>query len=104
MQTSFYRQVHEGMEVLDVNGEKIGMCGETLGSYFNVDAGFLGTNEYYVPFNAIANVTDDTIRLNVRKDQIDSMGWHQRPTETTMTGRTDESSQTMQLREEELTA
>jgi len=28
MQTSFYRQVHEGMEVLDVNGEKIGMCGE----------------------------------------------------------------------------
>jgi uncharacterized protein (TIGR02271 family) len=106
MQSPYYGQVHEGMEVLDMNGEKIGMCGETLGNYFNVDAGFLGTTEYYVPFSAIANVTDGAIRLSVRKDQIDGMGWNERPTETSMTGATTaaESSRTMQLREEELTA
>jgi len=61
MQNSYYRQVHEGMEVLDTDGKKIGMCGETLGDYFNVDAGFLGTNEYYVPFKAITNISDSSI-------------------------------------------
>ena len=48
MQGSYRTQVHEGMEVLDIDGEKIGMMGEQMGDYFNVDAGFLGTNEYYV--------------------------------------------------------
>ena len=56
MQNPYYGQVHEGMEVLDTDGQKIGMFGETLGDYFNVDAGFLGTNEYYVPFHAITNI------------------------------------------------
>ena len=76
MQDRYRTQVHEGMDVLDTNGEKIGKCGETLGDYFNVDAGFLGTTEYYVPFSAITEVTDDNIFLNVRKDQIDTMGWN----------------------------
>ena len=73
------------MDVLDIDGEKIGKCGETLGDYFNVDAGFLGTTEYYVPFSAIGNVNDDQIFLNVRKDAVDSMGWRERPTTTRTT-------------------
>jgi len=88
------------MDVLDIDGEKIGKCGETLGDYFNVDAGFLGTTEYYVPFSAIGNVNDDQIFLNVRKDAVDSMGWRERPTTT----RTAETGDRMQLREEELQA
>jgi len=44
------------MDVRDVDGEKIGKAGETLGEYFNVDAGFLGMKEYYVPFDAITDV------------------------------------------------
>jgi uncharacterized protein (TIGR02271 family) len=106
MQNSYYTQVHEGMEVLDTDGQKIGMCGETLGSYFNVDAGFLGTKEYYVPFTAITNITDGAIFLNTRKDEIDTMGWDRRP-ETTSTGTTattGDAQRTMQLREEELQA
>jgi uncharacterized protein (TIGR02271 family) len=101
MQRSYDTQVHEGMEVLDINGEKIGMAGETLGSYFNVDAGFLGTTEYYVPFSAITEVVDNGIFVNVRKDQIEAMGWKERPTEA-MT--TTEADRTMQLREEQLQA
>jgi uncharacterized protein (TIGR02271 family) len=108
MHTAYYGQVHEGMDVLDMNGEKIGKCGETLGDYFNVDAGFLGTTEYYVPFSAITNITDDRIYLNVRKDQVDSMGWNERPTETSMTRPTatiaSDTDRRMELREEQLQA
>jgi uncharacterized protein (TIGR02271 family) len=100
------------MDVLDVDGEKIGKCGESLGDYFNVDAGFLGTTEYYVPFSAITDVSDNNIYVNARKAEIRDLGWDRRPemTETrgaaTMTDRGNfgDSQQTVQLREEELHA
>lgn len=104
MQSSYETQVHEGMEVLDTDGHKIGMCGETLGNYFNVDAGFLGTTEYYVPFSAITNISDGAIFLNIHKDQIESMGWDRRPDMTTGTATTADTQRTVQLREEELQA
>jgi uncharacterized protein (TIGR02271 family) len=111
-----YQQVREGMDVLDRNGDKIGKAGETLGQYFNVDAGFLGTKEYYVPFDAITEVREDAIWLNCYKGDIDGMGWDQRPDETdtewtgrertagTMTGATTSDRETLHLREEQLQA
>ncbi|MBV9582976.1 MAG: YsnF/AvaK domain-containing protein [Chloroflexi bacterium] len=115
MQRDYSRQIHEGMEVLDTDGQKIGMCGEDLGDYFNVDAGFLGMTEYYVPYSAITDVSDDHIFLNVRKDQVGDMGWHERPerqTRATYAGgetdidnrRTNGGADRLQLREEELQA
>lgn len=103
MQRTYYTQIHEGMEVLDTEGRKIGMCGETLGNYFNVDAGFLGTTEYYVPFDAITNISDNSIFVNVRKDDIESMGWDRRP-EMTQSAPAGDAQRTVQLREEELQA
>jgi uncharacterized protein (TIGR02271 family) len=113
-----HQQVHEGMDVLDRNGDKIGKAGETLGEYFNVDAGFLGTKEYYVPFDAVTEVREDAIYLNCYKDDIDTMGWDQRPDETatewtgretagTATGYAGTSrteGETLRLREEQLQA
>jgi uncharacterized protein (TIGR02271 family) len=104
METQYSDRVLEGMDVLDVDGEKIGKCGETLDDYFNVDAGFLGMTEYYVPFSAVASVSDDQIFLKVRKDAIDGMGWKERPTTTRTTERISETGDRMQLREEELQA
>jgi uncharacterized protein (TIGR02271 family) len=108
MQNRFYGQIHEGMDVLDTDGQKIGKAGETLGEYFNVDAGLFGAKEYYIPFSAVTDVADDSIFLNVRKDQIDSMGWDQRPemagTSTSGTTARAEPERTVQLREEELQA
>jgi uncharacterized protein (TIGR02271 family) len=102
-----YEQVHEGMDVLDRNGEKIGKAGETLGQFFNVDAGFLGMKEYYVPFDAVTEVRDNAVYLNVDKGEIDGLGWDSRPEErqsatTTTTGRSE--TDTMRLREEQLHA
>jgi len=112
MHNEYSHQVSEGMDVLDMNGEKIGKCGETLGDYFNVDAGFLGTTEYYVPFSAISSVSDNQIFLNVHKENVESMGWNRRPAtaRTTETAdafsgeRTAHGGDSLQLREEELQA
>jgi uncharacterized protein (TIGR02271 family) len=101
-----YEQVHEGMEVRDRNGEKIGMAGETLGEFFNVDAGFLGTTEYYVPFDAVTEVRDDAVYLNVEKHEIDRLGWDRRPDErgSATTTTAESQGETLHLREEQLQA
>ena len=103
-----YEQVHEGMDVLDRNGEKIGKAGETLGQFFNVDAGFLGMKEYYVPFDAVTEVRDNAVYLNVDKGEIDGLGWDSRPEErqsaTTTTTTGGSEADTMRLREEQLHA
>lgn len=103
MQDRYYAQIHEGMDVLDRDGESIGKCGETLGQFFNMDAGFLGMKEYYVPFSAITEVRDRSIFLNVVKADLDQMGWDQMPDErSTTTGAS--TTDTMRLREEQLQA
>lgn len=99
-----YARVHEGMDVLDRDGDTIGKAGETLGSYFNVDAGFLGTKEYYVPFDAITETRENAIYLNCDKDELDRMGWDHRPEERETMGRAGRTDETLQLREEELQA
>ena len=53
MQSRMNARIHEGMDVCDRDGDKIGKAGETLGQFFNVDAGLLGMKEYYVPFDAV---------------------------------------------------
>src|SRR5919199_2266386 len=103
-------QVREGMDVLDRNGDKIGKAGETMGEFFNVDAGFLGTNEYWVPFEAVREVQENAVFLNVNKGDIDSKGWHRKPDEaartrgTTGASTTTSEAETLRLREEELRA
>ena len=104
------QQVREGMDVLDRNGEKIGKAGETQGQFFNVDAGFLGTKEYWVPFDAITDVQGDAVYLNAIKDDLDSMGWDRQPDEAAYTrgasgaSATTSEAERLRLREEELQA
>ena len=105
MNARMYEQVHEGMDVLDIDGSKIGKAGETLGTYFNVDAGFLGTKEYYVPFDAITEVRDNSVFVNASKRDLDRMGWDQPPEQQNSSARTaTREGDTMRLREEELQA
>ena len=104
-------QIREGMDALDRDGEKIGKVGESMGRYFNVDAGFLGMKEYYVPFDSVRDIRDNAVYLDTRKDELDDMGWNERPDDTTDydddgTARREgeRSGDTLQLREEELAA
>lgn len=102
MDTRMYTQVREGMDVLDRDGDKIGKAGESFGSYFNVDAGFLGMKEYYVPFDAVTEVRGDAIYVNADKDELGRMGWDTPPAERSASESAERD--TLRLREEELTA
>jgi len=103
------------MDVCDLDSNKIGKAGEKLGDYFNVDAGFLGTKEYYVPFDAVTEVRGNSVFINAYKNDLESMGWNQPPEQQGFSAgkrvtdydgqeRTVREGDTLRLREEELQA
>lgn len=98
MMERFAGQLREGMDVFDLDGDKVGTIGEvypadrlaepgitgtaaTAGEgHVKVDTGFLGLGkDLYIPFSAIREITADGIDLNVDKDEIDRMGWDVAP-------------------------
>lgn len=129
MSKGFTDQVREGMDVFDANNDKVGTLAESVDGYMRVPSGFLGLGkEHYIPLTAIEEVDGDEIHLNVRKDRLDELD-SDAPVETdgefngtqverTVTTSTavqaprgepgtpldDDKDQTLQLREEELTA
>src|SRR5919202_1423618 len=95
MTTRFANQVSEGMDVYDVNDDKIGTVDEvydavatessaSAGGYLRVPTGFLGLGrEHHIPFSAIRDVRDQRIHLSVAKDRLDELEYDQAPTEAT---------------------
>lgn len=93
--------VREGMDVTDINGDKVGSVGEIFsragvassttttsmdtsvsasGNYLKVDTGFLGLGkDLYIPAEYVSDVVDNKVRLNTSKDAIDSFGWDEKP-------------------------
>ncbi|MBV9173461.1 MAG: YsnF/AvaK domain-containing protein [Chloroflexi bacterium] len=82
-----------GMDVYDANGDKVGTIDEVYdasdagrspsgGGYLRVPTGFLGLGrEHHIPFSAIRNVEGDRINLNVSRDELDTLGYDQGPTD-----------------------
>ena len=97
MRDRFFAAISEGMDVCDLDGDKVGKVGkiyqpsavssttataaEPSGEpYLKVDTGFLGLGkDLFIPGSAISDVTDERVMLNVDKDRIDAMGWDRRP-------------------------
>jgi hypothetical protein len=97
MQEDLFSRIHEGMDVYDVDGDKVGKVGKmyqparvtstTTGTaepagqaFLKVDTGFLGLGkDLYIPAGAISDVTGDRVVLDVDKDRLDDMGWDKRP-------------------------
>jgi len=69
--------VQVGWDALDRNGDKIGTVDQVGTRYFIVTRALIFTKDVYVPFSAVDSVDPDSgsVRLNVNKDQIDTMGW-----------------------------
>ena len=74
-------RIADGMTVYDVNGDKIGkVSGYTAsGNYFKLEKGLLFPRDYYVPMSAVRRVDPDGVYLNVRKDDIENLGWDNPP-------------------------
>jgi hypothetical protein len=97
MQDRFFANIREGIDVVDVGGDKVGTvdrifqpaavsstasstaepAGEPI---LKVKSGLLGLGTgYYIPASAIRDVTTERVVLSADKDQLDNMGWDARP-------------------------
>jgi hypothetical protein len=90
-------RITEGMDVCDVDGEKIGTValvhrhapaaaggGRVVDQppYVEVKTGFLGLGQHlYVPLTAIQDVTEECVFLHQRRDAVEHEhpGWRERP-------------------------
>jgi hypothetical protein len=97
MQDRFFGHIRKGMDVMDVDGDKIGTvdeifqpaavsstastAGEATGEpILKVETGILGLGtDYYVPSSAVRDVTTERVVLGIDKDELDAMGWDTRP-------------------------
>ncbi len=96
---NWWTNVHKGMNVCDMNGDKVGTVkdtydmgrtvgGSTMGGtstmgegYVHLDTGFLGLGkDLYIPLDSFDRCTADTCYLNITKKDVDTMGWDQKPT------------------------
>ena len=72
MSKGFKNQVRDGMDVFDVEDQKVGTVAEISDGYLRVPSGFLGMGkERYIPLSAIDSVDGQAIYLNVPKDRLD---------------------------------
>lgn len=97
MQGQYFSRITKGMDIYDIDGDKVGTIGEVyqpaaVGStsattarptgqaVLKVDTGFLGLGkDLYIPSSAISEVTGDRVILTTDKDRLDDMGWDRRP-------------------------
>jgi len=97
--------VHDGMDVLDVDGDKVGRVEDVFQSedrraaappdatagpataaqlFMRVATGFLGLgHRVYIPESAIRDIQSDCVLLTVDKDDIDRLGWGRQPSHAT---------------------
>ena len=91
-------RLEPGMDVCDVDGNKFGTIERafrhemasalessgvgtaTREDILQVKTGLLGLGKhFYIPFNAIQDVTSGCVFVNQPKDRIDDMGWDVKP-------------------------
>ncbi len=71
--TAMLGRIAAGMEVVGTDGAEAGVVKGVREGDFLV--GLFLERDVYVPFDAVRNVTTHRIILDIRADQIDSMGW-----------------------------
>jgi hypothetical protein len=99
MQERYLGRIEPGMDVCDINGDKIGSVDHVYryataevapesadvgtqpsDEIVEVKTGILGLGKhYYVPLGAVHDVTSGALFLSEGKDRVDEMGWDTRP-------------------------
>lgn len=70
-------QVQEGLTVLGSDQDAIGTIKQVNGNELLVDRRM--QRDIFVPFDAVQQVSQDGVVLNVPSDQVDNMGWRNPP-------------------------
>ena len=83
-----FGHIEQGWQAVDRNGEEIGTVEEVGANYFVLTKGLIFKKDVYIPLSAVAGADGDgrVMRVDVDKDQIDTMGWDQPPVETGTAG------------------
>lgn len=68
-------RINGGMDVVGSDGEKLGTVDRVEGNYVVASKGFFFPTDYYIPVDAISNVAQDQVYLNVTKDVALDQGW-----------------------------
>lgn len=85
MELELRTRIAIGMDVCDANGDKIGSIarvhhpagGEEI---LEVKTGVFGLGKpLYVPIAQVQDLTEGCVFLSAVKDDVDGMGWHDRP-------------------------
>lgn len=71
--------IRPGAAVVAADGDRIGEVREVREGHIVVDRGLLGGDDLYVPVDALTDTDRDPVRLNLPADEVDSQGWHVRP-------------------------
>ena len=80
--------IEQGWQAVDRNGQEIGTVEEIGANYFLLTKGLIFKKDIYIPLSHVAGADGDQrqMRVDVDKDQIDSMGWDQAPVDTGTAG------------------
>jgi hypothetical protein len=68
-----------GDTVMSADEHKLGKVVACDARYLTVEHGVLNKGDYYVPMEVVNTRTDNTIYVNVTKDQVTNAGWDAPP-------------------------
>lgn len=79
--TSEHFQVHEGMEVLGADRQRIGQVTQVRASDFVIERPT--QHAIAIPFGAIGDVTGNQVMLTITADHVDTIKWPHQPQDET---------------------
>lgn len=74
-----YTEVAYGWDVVGADDDKIGSVAAVQPHYISVEKGLIFKEDIFIPTSAISSVRDETVFLNVTKDQIENEDWGREP-------------------------
>ena len=79
MTTWNQHSLRKHMTVYSSDNQKVGHVSEIYEDSFLVREGFLFSTARYIPYNAIAQVDKDDVRLTLTADEATAKEWEKRP-------------------------
>jgi uncharacterized protein (TIGR02271 family) len=106
MKTMTTDQIGTGWTAFDATGEKIGDVLEIGSNYALVQKGTFFPEDVYIPLARVTSVdaADTSFVVDATKDDIDSLGWKNPPTDSSWETTSTEDAVTVPLREERVEA
>lgn len=71
--------IHKHMDVYDSANVHLGHVAEVYEDSFLIQQGLIFHKDRYIPYDAIANIDNEHVYLNMAKDEVNDKEWNKRP-------------------------